>query len=125
MLRQSRIFLWRVAAVITFLLGAAGIVLPVVPTVPFWIVSAWAAGKGWPALETWLLNHATYGPSIRKWREHGIVPRRAKWVATTTMAISAIVLQFGSLSLWLKAGAPALMVGVAIWLWSRPEDEAR
>ena len=46
--------LWRLLALLSLALGALGVVLPVLPTVPFLLLAAWAAGKGWPALETWL-----------------------------------------------------------------------
>ena len=56
------------------------------PTVPFVLLAAWAAGKGWPELEQWLLHHPRYGGSIRAWRQHGAVSRRAKWLASVMMA---------------------------------------
>ncbi len=122
MLQSTQVLLWRVGAVLALAVGIAGVVLPVLPTVPFLIVAAWAAGKGWPALERWMLNHAVYGPHIRRWRERGAVPRRAKVLATSMMLASAIALQLTALALWLKVGAPALMAVVAVWLWRRPES---
>jgi uncharacterized membrane protein YbaN (DUF454 family) len=121
MLNSTQILLWRLGALVALALGVAGIALPVLPTVPFLIVAAWAAGKGWPALERWMLNHPGYGPHIRRWRERGAVPRRAKLLATTMMLASAAMLQLTDLALWLRAGAPALMAAVAVWLWRRPE----
>jgi uncharacterized protein len=121
MLGYTRILLWRVGAFLALGLGAVGIVLPVIPTVPFLILSAWAASKGWPALEKWLLGHDKYGPHIRNWRERGAVPRKAKWLATLMMLASAISIQFTSIPLWAQVGAPLLMAGVAVWLWRRPE----
>jgi uncharacterized protein len=120
MLPQPHVLLWRVAALVSLVLGAAGIVLPVLPTVPFFILAAWAASKGWPALEIWLLEHRTYGPHIRLWRERGAIPRRAKWLATLMMLASAIVLQFSAAPLWAQIGAPVTMFLVAVWLWRRP-----
>jgi uncharacterized membrane protein YbaN (DUF454 family) len=113
--------LWRALAVLGVLLALIGLVLPVMPTVPFLLVAAWAAGKGWPRLETWLLNHGHFGPHIRAWREHGAVPRRAKWLATVMMSGSALMMQFTPLPLALRIGVPAVMAAVAIWLWRRPE----
>lgn len=113
--------LWRALALLSIGLGLLGVVLPVLPTVPFLLLAAWAAGKGWPALETWLLNHAHFGPHIRHWRESGAVPRRAKWLASLMMAASATVLALTSLPLAVKIAAPAVMAVVAIWLWRRPE----
>lgn len=116
-----RSLLWRALAVLSLALGLIGVVLPVLPTVPFLLLAAWAAGKGWPALERWLLDHAQFGPYIRNWRERGAVPRRAKWLATAMMATSALLLALSPLHLIARVGAPAVMLAVAIWLWRRPE----
>lgn len=121
MLPTVRRLLWRTLALLSLALGLIGIVLPGLPTVPFVLLAAWAAGKGWPALEAWLLNHPRYGDAIRRWRDHGAVPRRAKWLASGMMSLSATVLLLSPVPLWLQIGAPALMAGVALWLWRRPE----
>ena len=121
MLRPAQIFLWRTLALIALAIGAIGIALPVLPTVPFWILAAWAASKGWPELRQWLVTHPKYGPAIRDWQERGSVPRQAKWLATTMMLISAIVLQLTPAFLWVKIVVPAMMFVVAVWLWRRPE----
>lgn len=103
-------------------LAVIGAILPVMPTVPFLLVSVWAASKGWPALEAKLLAHPHYGPLILKWRDHGAVPRRAKWLATAGMAAGAV----WSVVLPLPAWAPFVIIGtlvaVGIYLWTRPEE---
>ena len=116
--------LWRVGALAAFALGVIGIVIPVLPTVPFLILSAWAASKGWPAFERRLLEHRIYGPHIRGWRERGVVPRAAKIWATLTMFGSAVLLQLQLLGLptWLRVGTPLVMAVIALWLWRRPES---
>jgi uncharacterized membrane protein YbaN (DUF454 family) len=113
--------LWRVLAVVFVALGLVGAVLPVVPTVPFLLAAAWAGGRGWPALEQWLLDHPRYGRTIRQWRSAGIVSRRAKWAASLMMAVSGTALLFTHAPTAVKAAVPALMAIVAIWLWRRPE----
>lgn len=114
--------LWRALAVISLALGLIGAVLPVMPTVPFLLLAAWAASKGWPALEAWMLAHARFGPHIRRWRANGAVPRRAKWLATVMMTGSAVMLQFTPLPLAVRIGVPSVMAAVAIWMWRRPEQ---
>ena len=121
MLRPAQIFLWRALALLALVVGAIGVVLPVVPTVPFWILATWAASKGWPSLERWLIQHPRFGPPIRDWQERGAVPRRAKWLASGMMLISAALLQFTAVPLWMKVAVPATMFIVAVWLWRRPE----
>jgi len=114
-------WLWRLLAGLLLVLGIVGVFLPVLPTVPFLIAAAWAGGRGWPALERWLLAHPRYGPHIRRWRESGAVPRRAKWAAISMMSASAMLLLFTNLPVALKIAVPLLMAVVAVWLWRRPE----
>lgn len=113
---------WRALAVASAVLGFVGVFVPGLPTVPFLLVAAWAAGRGWPAFERWLLNHPRYGADIRRWRERRAVPRRAKWAATATMVASAAIMAaLPTVPLWAKIGVPAAMGAVAVWLWRRPE----
>jgi len=120
-IRHTRLLLWRALAAVALLLAVAGAVLPVLPTVPFLLVAAWAGGRGWPSLEARLLAHPRHGPVIRQWRERGIVPRKAKWLATTMMLASATVLWFSPVPAWLRLAVYAMLLGVATWLWRRPE----
>jgi len=121
-IQRTKQLLWRLLAVIGLLLALIGAVLPVMPTVPFLLLAAWAAGKGWPELEAWLLAHSVYGPSIRAWREHGAVPRKAKWLACSMMACSALLLWFVfPVPNWLRWGVYGTFLVVGLWLCTRPE----
>lgn len=119
--RPVAVALWRVLAILCVALALVGAVLPVLPTVPFLLVAAWAGGRGWPQLERWLLDHPRHGPAIRRWRDHGAVPRRAKWIASLMMLGSATMLAITPVPLWLKIAVPGVMASVATWLWLRPE----
>ncbi len=112
---------WRLLAGVSVLLGLIGVFVPGLPTVPFLLLAAWAGGKGWPALEAWLLNHPRHGPAIRRWRDHRAVPRRAKWAASATMALSVVLIALSGAVLWLKIGMALFLAAVATWLWRRPE----
>lgn len=115
------LLLWRVLAVVCVALGIIGAFLPVMPTVVFLLAAAWAAGKGWPQLEVWLLTHPRHGAAIRAWRERGAVPRRAKWMASLMMGLSSMALVASPLALWWRIGLPFGMACIALWLWTRPE----
>lgn len=120
--RRMAALAWRALALLSLGLGLVGVALPVLPTVPFLILSAWAASKGWPAFEIWLLNHRLFGPPIVQWRARGAVPRRAKWASSLMMACSAVGMQFFvQIPLWLRLAVPAVMLAVAVWLWRRPD----
>jgi hypothetical protein len=119
--RPLALILWKTFALVCVALGLIGVVLPGLPTVPFLLLAAWAAGRGWPALEAWLVNHPRHGPSIRRWRDRGAVPRRAKWAATLMMTASAGLLWHSPAPLALRVVLPLVMLAVALWLWRRPE----
>jgi uncharacterized membrane protein YbaN (DUF454 family) len=113
--------LWRVLALVLLGVGLIGVFVPVLPTVPFLIAAAWAAGEGWSALETWLVSHRRFGPSIRSWRERGAVSRRVKYWTTVTMASSGVLLLLAPMAGWLRYGTLLLLSAVLAWLWLRPE----
>lgn len=107
-------------AVLSLLLGVIGIFLPVLPTVPFILLSAWAAARSSPRLLSWLENHPSFGSMLRDWRQGGIVRRRAKWAATLVMSASATYLLL-NVKPWAAWAAIACMACVLTWLWRRPE----
>lgn len=121
LIHWTRQMLWRLLAAVSVLLGVIGAFLPVLPTVPFLLLAAWAAGRGWPELEARLLAHPKYGPHIIHWREHGAVPRRAKWLASVMMLFSATTLWFSPVPTWLRGSVWLILIVVAGWLWTRPE----
>src|SRR5690606_33222212 len=112
---------WRALALSFVGLGLVGVIVPGMPTTVFMLLAAWAAARGWPALHDWLLAHPRFGPPIHRWREQGAVPRRAKWLATATMAVSMALICVAAAPMWVKWSVPPLMCAVLLWLWSRPE----
>ena len=114
---------WRSLVVIFVILGFIGALLPGMPTTVFLILAAWAASRGWPQMDDWLLNHPKYGSTLRDWRANGTVPRKAKWFATIMMSISAIIMLFTTAPVAVKVFTNTTMFGVGVWLWLRPEPE--
>jgi uncharacterized membrane protein YbaN (DUF454 family) len=119
--RIATLLFWRALALVCLALGVVGVFLPVLATTPFLLVAAWAGGKGWPALEAWLLAHPHLGPPIRRWRDHRAVPRAAKWAASAGILSTSALLALSQAPLALKIGVPLLLLAVAWWLWRRPE----
>ncbi|HET9821420.1 MAG TPA: YbaN family protein [Burkholderiaceae bacterium] len=121
MAQFAQLLFWRSLALLCLALGVAGVLLPVLPTTPFLLVAAWAGGRGWPQFEAWLVAHPRWGAPIRRWRDHRAVPRGAKWAASLTMAASVALLLASAAPLAVKAGVTLFLLGVAAWLWRRPE----
>ena len=55
---------WWLLAWSSLALGLVGIVVPGLPTVPFVLLSAYAAARGSARLHAWLLAHPRFGPMI-------------------------------------------------------------
>jgi uncharacterized membrane protein YbaN (DUF454 family) len=113
----------QVLAGVCIVLGVIGIVVPVLPTVPFLLVAAWAASRSSPRLHRWLLSHPRFGRPLREWEEAGVVPRGAKWLATVMISISSVAVVVLAPAGWrpLVFLGLAVVVAVLVWLWRRPE----
>lgn len=104
------------------LLGFIGAFLPVMPTTIFLILATWFFGRSSPRLEAWMLDHPRFGPVLRDWREHGAMPRRAKWMACGGMAAGYMLFVIGAHpGIWLAIGVATLMIGCAAFVVTRPE----
>jgi uncharacterized membrane protein YbaN (DUF454 family) len=112
---------WWLLAYASLALGLVGIVLPGLPTVPFVLLAAFAAARGSQRLHARLLADARFGPMIRDWQAQGAVSRRAKWLATLSMAAAAAVMLATAPRAWMAGVGIGCMAIVAIWLWRRPE----
>ena len=116
---------WWLLAYGALALGIIGIVVPGLPTVPFVLLSAFAAARGSKRLHDWLLAHPQFGPMIRDWQAHGAVSRRAKVLAVSMMAACAVIMFLTAPRWWMAATGTAIMAVVAVWLWARPEPPSR
>ncbi|PWE18903.1 DUF454 domain-containing protein [Marinicauda salina] len=102
-------------------LGAAGLVLPLLPGTPILIVAAACLARASPRLEAWLVDHPRLGPGVRAWRERGAIPRNAKRVALPVMAVSGLIAAASSAPLFAKLIAVVALAAAGLWVWSRPE----
>lgn len=116
-----RVF-WGTIGAMALVLGAAGVVLPLLPTVPFVLLAVFCFARSSEKMHQWLLEHRVFGPGIDRWRQHGAISCRAKQLATASMigliGLSVLFdLPPGVLILQgLTAGA------VLAFIWSRPTD---
>ncbi len=101
-------------------LALVGVVMPVMPTVPFLLVAAWAGARGSSRLHVWLESHPQLGPPLRAWREEGAVPARAKLLAVITLLLSWGLLVWHTEAPWVAVGAGLFFTVVAVFLLTRP-----
>lgn len=68
--------LWILLGFITMTLGIIGIVLPILPTTPFFLVTAYAFNKGSNRVSNWFLKH----PIVQKYVADLQMTKMKKWV---------------------------------------------
>ncbi len=107
------------------LLGIIGAFLPVMPTTVFLIGALFCFTQSSPRLESWLLQHPKYGPSLVAWRKHGAISKKVKCIACCSMLVSFIlVCLFASMPIPAYIGI-ALFMGIgAYFVVTRPSMPA-
>ncbi len=92
------------------LLGAIGVVLPLLPTTPFLIVALACFSKSSPRFHQMLLDNRWVGPPLRDWEANKILRRKTKYQST------ALILATFSISIFILSGRVELqlfLVGLA------------
>ena len=116
-----RIF-WFLVGAASVILGVAGMVLPLLPTVPFLLLAAFSFARSSDRVHAWLLAHPRLGQPINDWRDRGAIRRRMKWYASASiLAAFAMSLALG-VKPWILAVQGVVLICVAVFIWTRPED---
>lgn len=104
-----------------FSLGVVGFFLPVLPTTPFMILALWSFSKSSERFHHWLYHHRLFGPSVKLWDKHRVIPLPAKIIAITFMIISMFFLiMFSTLENWLKVMVGVFMLSAAVYILGKP-----
>ncbi len=85
---------------ISLVLGIVGIFLPLLPTTPFLLLTAFLYFRGSDRLYNWLIHHPQLGTYIRAFREEKALPLRAKVVSLTVMWASILYCTLCLIPLW-------------------------
>ena len=76
-------------------LGILGIVLPILPTVPFFLLTSWLFYRSSERNYIWLMNHPVFGTRLRQYQKYRAIP-----AATKRLGITLLWASLG-LSIWL------------------------
>jgi uncharacterized protein len=112
-----------VAGAVSLGVGALGIVVPVLPTVPFLLLSAFCFGRSSPKAQRWLLGNRVFGRYLRGYLRNEGVPWKVRVVALgllwATICLSEVL---AHLPLFARIILPVIGMGVTIHLvtlWPR------
>ncbi|WP_456385928.1 YbaN family protein [Desulfolithobacter sp.] len=94
--------------VVSLGLGALGIVLPLLPTVPFVLLAAACFAKSSSRIHAWLCSSHLFGPMISQWQASRSIPKKSK-----TLALAAIGCS-GATSIYLLNSSSLRILIIAI-----------
>jgi uncharacterized membrane protein YbaN (DUF454 family) len=114
--------LYRGLGLFCFGLGGLGIGVPLLPTVPLWILAALCFARSAPTLQQKIYDHPQFGETVRQFVEERALSKRSKLFSITGATLGT------TLSLWLMH-PPIYVVGIVattmavviIWLATRRE----
>jgi uncharacterized membrane protein YbaN (DUF454 family) len=110
--------LWFIAGTICVVLGAVGIVLPILPTTPFLLAAAACYYKSSPRMHHWLLNNKWFGEYIRNYQEGKGLTLKTKVTALSvlwiTIGFSTIFMLDRLLPAQLVLPMQLIMIAVAV-----------
>ena len=112
--------LWFLLAWVSFALGIIGAFLPILPTTPFLILSAYLFSKSSPRFHTWILSLPLAGEGVRDWQENKVIRMRAKILCSLMIALSLfLIISSGTVPLPLKIAVPLTLISVWLFVVTR------
>ncbi|HZM33537.1 MAG TPA: YbaN family protein [Burkholderiales bacterium] len=123
-MKQALRAAWLAAGFVFLAIAVVGVVLPVLPTTPFLLLAAACFARSSQRFYAWLLNHRSFGPLVREWREHRSIPWRTKLTAIGLMSATlAASIVFFVTDPYLRWALGALGVLLAGWLYRVPSRD--
>lgn len=122
-LKESSRIIYFILGWVSLALGILGIFLPLLPTTPFLLLTAyfWAhSSKKW---YHWLMTQKTFGPIIRDWESRGVIRKKAKIMATILMLPLYLTALFTNyVPIYGKICLALIGTSVLVFIWTRPSE---
>lgn len=102
-------------------LGVIGIVVPLLPSVPFILLAAFCFARSSQTLHNWLMCHPWFSDALTQWQQQRAIrkglKRRALFFTALSFCLSILVVPL----LWLKLMLLTMACGLLLFLWKIPE----
>jgi hypothetical protein len=112
--------IWFIFAWVSFLFGVVGAFIPILPTTPFLILSAFLFSKSSPRFHKWLLDLPLAGEGIRDWNQNKVIRPKAKMLCTTMISLSLILIhRNSSIPFIIKWSVSLVLISVCLFVVTR------
>lgn len=95
-------------------LGTLGIFLPVLPTTPFYLLTAWLFLHSSDKLYNRAMKHPYFGKTVRNYMEKKAVSKRVKIISVSTTCITILISIVLVDILWVRILLLCVAAGVSI-----------
>lgn len=103
------------------MIGILGVFLPLLPSTPFIILSAFLFSKGSQRMHRWLLSRPYLGKIISDWENEGVINKKAKIQAIVLIVIFfSLTIIYVDVNLGVKTLVGFTGLGVSYFILSRP-----
>ncbi len=110
-MRQGIKGFWLLLGVVCLVLGAAGAVLPVLPTTPFLLAASYCLAKGSDRFHRWFLSTGLYRRYLKDFAEKRAMTAKAKWtILLPASAMLCLALYFSPVW-WARALIVCVLIG--------------
>lgn len=102
---------------ISLILGGIGIFLPLLPTTPFILLSAFCFQKSSERFHQWILNSPIFGKYIRDYQEQKGITLKNKIVAITFMALGMSFSAYKVPNIYMRISLAVIFIAVSYHIW--------
>lgn len=99
-----------------------GIFLPLLPTTPLLLLSAFCFARSSEKFHDWLLEHPYFGKNIKDWQERGAISKKAKITAMITIIATFLVSVFLQVKLIILIIQFIVLCCVSVFILTRPHS---
>ena len=102
-------------------LGLIGSVLPLLPTTPFLLLSAYFFSKSSDKWYNWLINLPKIGGQIKDWNEHGVISVKSKiFCVISIICVTIWISFFLEVHYIVKLVIPSILILLLVFILTRP-----
>ncbi|GIU15421.1 MULTISPECIES: YbaN family protein [unclassified Shewanella] len=105
----------------SLVLGLLGILLPILPTVPFILLAAYCFARSSDRLYQWLMSHPWFADALKNWQAQGAIRKSLKKKAYIVSSLSFLTSIVIVPLIWVKVMLACLGTGLILYLRSIPE----
>lgn len=114
--------IWLIFGLTCVALALIGVVLPLLPTVPFLLLAAFCFARSSERLHNWLLSHKTFGPMIDDWNSSGAIRPSAKRAATLSIGVVFGISLLVGVKTTVLVIQMVVLSAVLFFIWTRPNS---